>query len=276
MYILNASAKFFVSLYFPYFFGLLDRRIKYRMKRKQQDLTSYFNTHKKQKKKEPDIQYHPNWLQSMNVISDCIPLIYENIEWYKVSYFKPGINKTITTPRYTTVYGSDEGPSQLQQFPIEPIPEYLKPLLAAVEKTTGSHFNMIMCNLYLDPSHSISWHSDDEHFLGPNPCIASLTIGGSREFFLREKADHKNKVKFTLANGDLLVMKGRTQHDWDHSIPKRTNQAMKPRINLTFRRVIDYRGTNNYYKYTKFGDAKPHTVIKYHYDYKKHQMIQIE
>jgi alkylated DNA repair dioxygenase AlkB len=158
------------------------------MKRKQQDLTAFFtSTIKKVKQKEPEVQYYPKWMQSINAASDAIPAIYENIEWHKVSYFKPGINKIITTPRYTTVFGHDEGPSELREFPAEPIPAFLKPVLAAVEEATGSRFNMIMCNLYLDASNSISWHSDDERFLGENPCIASLTIGGGRDFFLREK-----------------------------------------------------------------------------------------
>ncbi|KAL0479681.1 alpha-ketoglutarate-dependent dioxygenase [Acrasis kona] len=251
------------------------------MKRKQQDILSFFKSTngtaqiiKKQKKNEPEVQYKPKWMQSVKVVNDSIPLIFDKIHWHRVSYYKPSFEKSLSNPRFTTVYGCDEDlkSETKRKYPIEPIPDFLLPVLKEVEKVTNQHYNMIMCNLYLEPGHSITWHSDDENFLGPNPCIASLTLGGTRDFFLREKADHQNKIKWELAHGDLIVMKGATQHDWEHAVPKRT-QANEPRINLTFRKVIDYRGTNNYYKYTKFGDDDPSTSVRYLYNRKRRAVV---
>ena len=37
-----------------------------------------------------------------------------------------------------------------------------------------------------------------------------------------------------LGHGDLLVMTGRSQRDWTHSVPRRA-RVDAPRINLTFR-----------------------------------------
>ncbi len=44
------------------------------------------------------------------------------------------------------------------------------------------------------------------------------------------------KVETPLKNGSLLVMGGRSQHDWKHSVPK-TKKDVGPRINLTFRLI---------------------------------------
>nr|GEU78138.1 DNA oxidative demethylase ALKBH2 [Tanacetum cinerariifolium] len=49
--------------------------------------------------------------------------------------------------------------------------------------------------------------------------------------------DSTDKCCFALKHGSLLVMRGNTQRDWLHSVPKRA-KANSARINLTFRRVI--------------------------------------
>lgn len=131
-----------------------------------------------------------------------------------------------------------------------------------MQKRTGSRFNAIIINFYQDGKDSISYHADDESFLGPLPTIASLSLGSSRDFYLRRKfgedtepsrpqfntkgsgpAASRPTEKMRLGDGDLLVMKGRTQAEWEHSIPKRADAG--PRINLTFRRVISVTGTNS-------------------------------
>ena len=83
---------------------------------------------------------------------------------------------------------------------------------------------------------------------GLNPTIASLSLGGSRDFLMKHKDDGNKKEKFPLENGDMLVMQGTTQSKWLHSIPKRTS-TVQPRVNITFRKAMNAAGTNNYYKY---------------------------
>lgn len=46
-----------------------------------------------------------------------------------------------------------------------------------------------------------------------------------------------DKHSFVLKHGSLLVMRGYTQRDWLHSVPKRV-KADSLRINLTFRLVL--------------------------------------
>lgn len=137
------------------------------------------------------------------------------------------------------------------EFPV------LKDILKAVhEALPGSYFNSLVLNRYKAGSDYVSWHADDEPLYGPTPEIASVTFGCEREFLLRKKptksqaaagsgemARKRLKIStpqqhsFLLKHGSLLVMRGYTQRDWHHSVPKRA-KATSTRINLTFRRVL--------------------------------------
>jgi alkylated DNA repair dioxygenase AlkB len=120
----------------------------------------------------------------------------------------------------------------------------------SVEQATGETYNFALVNYYATGSDSISFHSDSEHFLGPEPCVASISLGGAREFQLRHVKYKELSLpteKFTLHDGDMVVMRGRTQHDWQHSIPKR--KSAEGRINITFRKGIVEYATRNYNTY---------------------------
>ena len=104
-----------------------------------------------------------------------------------------------------------------------------------IEEVTQAKFNSVLLNLYRCGKDGVSWHSDDEPELGKNPIIASVSFGEARRFQLRHKLDKSlDKVEITLTHGSLLIMKGSTQHFWQHQIPK-TAKSLRERINLTFR-----------------------------------------
>jgi alkylated DNA repair dioxygenase AlkB len=97
-------------------------------------------------------------------------------------------------------------------------------------------YNSVLCNLYRDGRDSMGWHSDDEPELGPQPCIASLSLGAARRFRLRHRRDPGLRLELELAPGSLLLMAGATQRNYRHDLPKSARVA-EPRINLTFRVV---------------------------------------
>ena len=103
-----------------------------------------------------------------------------------------------------------------------------------IEKISKAKFNSVLLNLYRSGSDSVSWHSDDESELGKNPVIGSLSLGESRQFHMKHKYDRDLKQKILLQHGSFLLMRGKTQHNWLHQIPKRKNLKGE-RINLTFR-----------------------------------------
>lgn len=102
-----------------------------------------------------------------------------------------------------------------------------------VEGITGMPFNSCLLNLYHNGDEGMAWHSDDEKTLEKDSPIASLSLGAERKFMLKHKMN-KNTLSVMLENGCLLVMKGTTQTNWLHSLPK-SKKIKEPRINLTFR-----------------------------------------
>ena len=115
--------------------------------------------------------------------------------------------------------------------------ESLLRIKARIEETTQARFTNALLNQYRTGKDSVGWHSDDEHILGVNPVIGSVTFGASRRFMLRYKDDHSLKSEVLLEHGSFLLMAGETQHTWQHQIPK-TTQKLGIRINLTFRVLI--------------------------------------
>ena len=114
-------------------------------------------------------------------------------------------------------------------------PELLA-LKEIVERISGAKFNSCLLNLYHDGSEGMAWHSDDEKSLGKNTTIASLSFGAERKFSLKHKVS-KETVSVILESGSLLVMKGSTQTNWLHCLPK-TTKVTRPRVNLTFRTIV--------------------------------------
>ncbi|KAF5617195.1 DNA repair family [Fusarium sp. NRRL 52700] len=204
------------------------------------------------------------------------------LPFYRVEYKikRGGIETQIRTPRWTTVFGLDETSkfddkglpvdtntglrawdNRYARYPPRPIPKCLDELRHRTELATGCKYNFCLVNYYASGSDSISFHSDDEEFLGRDPAIASFSLGARRDFLMKHKPPPPNSpsppsvnakpLKLPLESGDMILMRGRTQSNWLHSIPKRTgkNQEDGGRINITFRRAMVKGGTDNYYNY---------------------------
>ncbi|ORX33439.1 hypothetical protein BD324DRAFT_567825, partial [Kockovaella imperatae] len=176
--------------------------------------------------------------------------LLEALPWYRVTYTSMGMEHH--TPRWTTVFGKDSTSTPWHGYDKarpRAIPEILLRLMRQVEEVTGETYNFALVNYYATGSDSISYHSDSESFLGKNPCIASISLGGSRGFLMRH-INYKNTAqheKFLLEDGDMVVMRGQTQHQWQHSIPKR--KSAEGRINITFRKGVVKYATQNYNQY---------------------------
>ncbi len=101
----------------------------------------------------------------------------------------------------------------------------------------GLEFDGALLNLYRDGADSMGWHADDEPELGPEPVLASISLGTPRRFLLkRRRGPPAAPLRMALGEGALLVMGGRTQHDFVHALPKCASAG--PRLNLTFRRLL--------------------------------------
>jgi len=118
-----------------------------------------------------------------------------------------------------------------------PWPAVLSGLRARLTAQLGVAFNSVLCNLYADGRNSMGLHADAEPELGPNPLIASLSLGATRRFQLRHRKLRDEKLDIDLPTGSLLVMRGTLQTHYRHGVPKQL-RVQESRINLTFRRIV--------------------------------------
>ena len=106
------------------------------------------------------------------------------------------------------------------------------PLLIEAHRELQAHYGVEFGGFalahYRDGHDSVAFHRDREMRWLDDTVIGVLTLGARRPWVLRSRAkryDHEapeRGAQFDLspATGDLLVMGGRAQADWEHSVPK--------------------------------------------------------
>lgn len=145
--------------------------------------------------------------------------------------------KMVMQPRLTACHGERSVAYSGITMTVYPWTEPLLGIKARVEQAAGVTFNSVLLNYYRDGNDSMGWHRDNEKVLGHRPVIASVSFGAARRFLMRTYKEKDNQVAVELEHGSLLLMRGDSQHIWEHSLPKSKN---KPgRINLTFRVIHD-------------------------------------
>lgn len=157
--------------------------------------------------------------------------------------------RLVAQPRLTTWYGIEmEIATKYKTVrAIHAFPPRLETLRAALSGIAKTEFNSVLVNYYRNGLDSVAWHADDEPALGRDPVIASLSLGATRRFVLKERPtagstpsrDSKTERRFQrteilLQDGDLAIMGGSLQHHFVHAVPKQPKLS-DPRINLTFR-----------------------------------------
>ena len=203
--------------------------------------------------------------------------LISNVKWHRVKYKSNRFQSECETPCYTAFYGG-----RTEYKPYTPIPDWFKPLIDEVTDHLNSHnksgmqvkFNAFLLRLYFDGNDEIAWHTDGRTFLGDEPTIASLSLGSKATFQLRRMTnvwpcvdgststegciDTQTPIEsFVLDDGDLLVMKSKTQQYWHHRVPKEKKRGV--RLNINFRYILPgvdaQRGQMTYYKYMVYGDV---------------------
>ena len=105
-------------------------------------------------------------------------------------------------------------------------------LRARYRKPLGS----VALNYYRDGRDSVAPHGDRELRDTSDALVAVLTLGATRPFRLRAHGKvGAPSHDISPASGDLLVMGGACQRDWEHGVPK--VRSAGPRVSVTWRWV---------------------------------------
>lgn len=182
---------------------------------------------------DAEIEYYPNFFNTIRA-NELFEKLENEIPWQQDNITVFG--KTHPQPRLTALFGNEGKPYGYSNIVMQP--HHWNPLLMfiknEIEEIVNKDFTTVLLNYYRNGKDSNGWHADNEKELGRNPVIASVSFGAERSFHLKHNIIEEQKLKISLKNGSLLIMKGTTQHFWKHQIPK-TAKDIGPRINLTFR-----------------------------------------
>ena len=177
--------------------------------------------------------YDSSWL-SEEQCDKLFVWLCSHLDWEVRSIFALG--KEVKQPRLMSWCGNI--PYRYSGQTLEPrlIPEPLSELQSQLSILCDTPFNHIVLNRYRDGRDHMSLHADNEPELGRNPVIAAVSLGATRTLRIvpkHKRGQRKLSQNIVLENGSLLIMGGRMQHTWRHSVPK--NKDTNERINITFR-----------------------------------------
>jgi alkylated DNA repair dioxygenase AlkB len=157
------------------------------------------------------------WLHGADTLLDAL---IDSVDWQQHRRWM--YDRMVDDPRLSRWLHADEPP---------PHPS-LPRVRSALETRYGVPLGGVGLNYYRDGRDSVAPHRDRELRHLDDTLIAIVTLGARRPFLIRPKGGGKSR-DISPASGDLLVMGGRTQVNWEHGVPKVKRAG--PRISVTWR-----------------------------------------
>jgi alkylated DNA repair dioxygenase AlkB len=168
------------------------------------------------------VDYQPRWLSGADL---AFGELVARIDWKQ---------------RVVPMYGRMLDEPRLTWWAADPNAELPWPFLSTMAATlTGRYdkpFDSISANLYRDGRDSVTWHSDRIRHQVTDPLVAIVSVGAPRVFAMRPVGGGHRR-SWRVGQGDLLVMGGACQHQWQHGVPKVAHAG--PRLSVMFRHRSD-------------------------------------
>lgn len=112
------------------------------------------------------------------------------------------------------------------------LPTRLAGMRAAVSERYRVEFDSVHVNLYRDGRDGVAWHGDTNRRTLTDPLVVTVSLGERRRFLLRPGTAGPPARRFTPGAGDLLVMGGACQHEWQHTVPKEARAGARMSVTM--------------------------------------------
>jgi alkylated DNA repair dioxygenase AlkB len=159
----------------------------------------------------------PGWLRASGALFDELKA---TAPWEQRSRYM--YDRRVIEPRLTAEYQDVSDAPQ----------ELLRTITETLAQHYGVGYRYIWLNLYRTHRDSTSWHGDPIGKIQETSTVPVLSLGATRRFLIKPAVGGAS-VPLTVRSGDLVVMGGRCQRDWRHSVPKQAVPA-GPRISINF------------------------------------------
>jgi alkylated DNA repair dioxygenase AlkB len=157
------------------------------------------------------------WLHGADTLLDAL---VETIPWRQGR--RRMYDRVLDDPRLTRWYQATE-----------PLPHRtLDAVRDGLSARYAVPFGALGLNYYRDGRDSVAFHRDRELRHLNDTLVAIVTLGAARPFLIRPRGGGASR-DVRPGSGDLLVMGGRTQADWEHAVPKVATAG--PRISVSLR-----------------------------------------
>jgi alkylated DNA repair dioxygenase AlkB len=170
------------------------------------------------------VEVVPGWMSGSRILLERLG---SAVPWKQ--HDRRLFDQTFREPRLTAEYRS-----------LPDAPEKgLTDAAAALSTHYGVVYDSLWLNLYRDGQDSTGWHRDRFSCRRPECIVPVLTLGATRRFLVKPRAGGTS-VAFKPRCGDLIVMGGRCQEDWVHSVPKDPGIAER-RFSINFQSSMQAR-----------------------------------
>ena len=181
------------------------------------------------------IEHEPAWIAAGEADA-LLPALRDELAWEQREIVLFG--RRILQPRLIA-WAGDVGyrysGQTLEPRPFTPIAQRL---LARVRDRARVPFNHVLVNRYRSGSDSMGFHADYEPELGPDPVVASMSLGATRRLVLKPRRHGAGaRHVFDLGAGSLFIMGGACQQQYLHGVPRQPD-VNHERISLTFRWLL--------------------------------------
>jgi alkylated DNA repair dioxygenase AlkB len=164
------------------------------------------------------------WVRGADVLFE---IVLNSRSWGQRSRWM--YDREVVEPRLTAPWSLESGEA------LEPA--LLEELRASLSTRYRVQFDSVGFNLYRDGRDSVAWHRDRFRDDVHRPTIALVSLGERRKLLLRPRGGGASRA-FLLGRGDLFVLGGEGNLEWEHCVPKVRHAS--PRISLAFRHGTSY------------------------------------
>jgi alkylated DNA repair dioxygenase AlkB len=163
------------------------------------------------------VDHVPGWLAGDG---ELMAELMEQADWEQRSRWM--YTRMVAEPRLTAEY------PVIADAP-QPVLRYLAQVLSARYQRP---YTRLWMNWYRDNNDGTGWHADRPANQLDEAVIPVLSLGAARRFLIRPAGGGPSRV-IAANGGDLVVMGGRCQKDYQHSVPKQ-KQPAGARLSLNF------------------------------------------
>jgi alkylated DNA repair dioxygenase AlkB len=165
------------------------------------------------------VDYCPGWLAGSDSVFEVLA---REARWQQRTVTM--WDKQVLEPRLTAGWSTDA----------KHVPPLLAEICSLLSVKYDVGFDSVWVNLYRDGQDSVAWHGDRNRLVMDQPMVATVSLGARRRFLLRKRGSSRIAHELLPGAGDLLVMGGACQQEWEHTVPK-TARPVGPRMAVTIR-----------------------------------------